>query len=136
MRYLFGPVSLSADLPEAARAWLVHYHRYYYPDADRLARARNPYRPDAQVEQALAAACAGRSAREGMEVLKRELAALKVSLPALYRQYVDLVEPEAGGVRFLDFGVDPGFGNCVDGLIRVDLARLRPGKRQRYIDIA
>ena len=39
-----------------------------------------------------------------------------------------------GGVRFLDFGIDPSFGNCVDGLIRVDLACLKPAKRARYID--
>lgn len=136
VRYLFGPVSLSAHLPEAARSWLVHYHRHYYPDPDRLARARNPYRLDPEVDRAATAAWADRDVREGMNVLKRELSALKVSLPVLYRQYVDLVEPEDGGVRFLDFGIDPGFGNCVDGLIRVDLARLKPGKRQRYIDMA
>jgi putative hemolysin len=136
VRYLFGPVSLSAHLPEAARSWLVHYHRHYYPDPDRLARAHNPYRIDPGVARDAEAAWYGRDAREGMNALKRELATLTVSLPVLYRQYVDLVEPEEGGVRFLDFGIDPGFGNCVDGLIRVDLARLKLGKRQRYIDMA
>jgi putative hemolysin len=135
-RYLFGPVSLSADLPSEARAWMVHYHRHYYPDPDRLARARNPYRIDPAVEVAAAAAWADRDARQGMVELKKRLASLGVTLPVLYRQYVDLVEPEDGGVRFLDFGVDPSFGNCVDGLIRVDLAFLKPTKRARYIDNA
>jgi hypothetical protein len=63
--------------------------------------------------------------------LKRELDTLGGSLPVLYRQYVDLCEPE--GVRFLAFGVDPDFGHCVDGLIRVDLALLKPAKRSRYL---
>jgi putative hemolysin len=134
-RYLFGPVSLSASLPAEARAWLVHYHRHYYPDPDGLARARNPYRVEPTVETAASAAWQGRDARAGMVELKRELARLNVSMPVLYRQYVDLVEPEDGGVRFLDFGVDPGFGNCVDGLIRVDLAYLKPAKRARYIEM-
>jgi hypothetical protein len=44
---------------------------------------------------------------------------------------VDLCEPD--GVRFLAFGVDPGFGGCVDGLIRLDLTRLKPAKRARYL---
>ena len=54
-----------------------------------------------------------------------------VSLPVLYRQYVDLVEPE--GVQFLDFGEDPEFSGCVDGLVMLDLASLKPAKRARYL---
>jgi hypothetical protein len=49
----------------------------------------------------------------------------------LYRQYVDLVEHE--GVQFLDFGEDPGFSGCVDGLVMLDLAKLKPAKRARYL---
>ena len=132
-RYLFGPVSLSAELPVEARDWLVHYHAHYYPDPERLARARNPYVVAESVARAAEAIWRGRDAREGMVFLRERLAALGVTMPVLYRQYVDLVEPEAGGVRFLDFGVDPSFGNCVDGLIRVDLTCLRPAKRARYV---
>jgi len=36
-------------------------------------------------------------------------------------------------VRFLDFAVDPAFGHCIDGLLRVDLACLKPAKRARYL---
>lgn len=61
-----------------------------------------------------------------------QLRAEQISLPVLYRQYVELCEPD--GVRFLDFGVDPAFGACVDGLIRLDLEHLRSSKRKRYID--
>lgn len=134
VRYLFGPVSLSGALPPAARDWLVHYHRHFYPDPERLARARNPHRLDPEVAAAATAAWQGRDARAGLAELKQRLAAFQVTLPVLYRQYVDLVEPQDGGVRFLDFGIDPSFGNCVDGLIRVDLACLKPAKRARYID--
>ena len=52
----------------------------------------------------------------------------------LYKQYTDLCEP--GGARFLAFGVDPAFSDAVDGLIEVDLERLRPKKRERYLGIA
>lgn len=47
---------------------------------------------------------------------------------------MDLCEPT--GVRFLAFGMDPGFGHCVDGLIRIDLARLTPAKQARYLAAA
>jgi len=38
-----------------------------------------------------------------------------------------------GGARFLAFGVDPDFCNSVDGLVELDLHRLRPHKRRRYL---
>ena len=69
------------------------------------------------------AAWSGRSIGEGLGVLKQRLASMQAQLPTLYRQYADLCEPD--GVRFLAFGVDPAFGGCVDGLVRLDLARMR-----------
>ncbi len=131
VRYLFGPVSLSASLPEAARGWIVHAHRHYFGDPDGLARARNPYRDEPGLAAVAAERWAGRDVAAGLAALKQELGTVEAALPILYRQYVDLVEPE--GVRFLDFGVDPAFGHCIDGLIRVDLTYLKPAKRSRYL---
>lgn len=62
-----------------------------------------------------------------MQRLRAELAARDATLPTLYKQYVDLRPPD--GARFLAFGVDPAFGHCVDGLIRIDLETLKPAKR-------
>ncbi|NCT67086.1 MAG: GNAT family N-acetyltransferase [Rhodanobacteraceae bacterium] len=131
LRYLFGPVSLSAALPLEAREWIVHYHRHYFGDTERLARARNPFVISAAVAAAAEAAWADRSPAEGLAMLRQRLDALQAQLPTLYRQYADLCEP--AGVRFLDFGVDPAFGGCVDGLVRLDLGQLRPTKRVRYL---
>lgn len=131
VRYLIGPVSLSASLPAQARAWIVAAHARWFPDADGLARARNPYRVPTELARLADARLGGVDLREGQARLKSELQALGAVVPALYRQYADLCEPD--GVRFLDFGVDPGFGHCIDGLIRLDLARLKPAKRARYL---
>lgn len=65
-------------------------------------------------------------------ILRQRLTELGAQLPVLYRQYADLCEP--AGVRFLDFGVDPAFGGCADGLVRLDLHQLRAVKRSRYVD--
>ncbi len=132
LRYLIGPVSLSASLPVEAREWIVHFHRHYFGDTEQLARARNPFVISAAIETAAKAAWSGRSVSEGLVLLRERLAGLDAQLPTLYRQYADLCEP--AGVRFLDFGVDPAFGGCVDGLARLDLAQLRPHKRARYVD--
>jgi hypothetical protein len=132
IRYLIGPVSLSATLPAEAREWIVHYHRHFFCDNDQLARARNPFVITSAVETAAAAAWSGRSIAQGLAILRERLTALGAQLPVLYRQYADLCEPD--GVRFLDFGVDPAFGGCVDGLVRLDLHQLRPVKRARYVE--
>jgi putative hemolysin len=135
VRYVFGPVSLTAALPGPAREWIAHYHRHYFGhragDSAAMARARNPFAISRDVAIAAQAEWAGRSPVEGLVRLRARLDALDAQLPTLYRQYVDLCEPE--GVHFLDFGLDPSFGGCVDGLVRLDLQYLRPAKRARYL---
>jgi putative hemolysin len=140
VRYLFGPVSLSARLPLLAREWIVHFHQHYFgrPDSSQqagvsgtLASARNPFVVSAATAGLAASAWAGRNLSDGLGILKDRLAGLDCQLPTLYRQYVDLCEPD--GVCFLAFGTDPAFGHCVDGLIRLDLERLKDAKRARYL---
>lgn len=131
VRHLIGPVSLSAALPLAAREWIVHYHRHYFGDPEHLAVARNPFVVSAQVEAEASAAWSGRTQAEALAHLRARLDGMGAQLPVLYKQYADVCEPD--GVRFLAFGVDPAFGGCVDGLVRLDLTRLRPAKRSRYL---
>ena len=66
-------------------------------------------------------------------VLKANLDHLGATVPMLYKQYTELCEP--GGARFLAFGVDPDFSNSIDGLIEVDLQRIRSKKRARYLQV-
>lgn len=134
LRYLFGPVSISASLPPAAREWIVHCHRHYFGDGEGLAVPRNPLKISPHVEAAAAQAWADKGAKAGLMLLKRQLAQSDCTMPTLYKHYVDLCEPE--GVRFLAFGTDPAFSHCVDGLIRLDLGFLRAAKRSRYLEAA
>lgn len=134
LRYLFGPVSISAALAPAAREWIVHCHRHYFGDGEGLAVSRNPIRISAHVDAAAAPAWADKDVKAGLMHLKRQVAQMDCSVPTLYKHYVDLCEPE--GVRFLAFGTDPAFGHCVDGLIRLDLRFLRATKRSRYLEAA
>lgn len=125
VRYLFGPVSISAALPIAAREQLVAYYGRYF-GADGGVAANRPFR-----FLATPPSFGALDADEGFRILKANLETLGTRVPVLYRQYTELCEP--GGVRFLAFGVDPDFGNAVDGLIEVDLAAIRPRKRERYL---
>lgn len=130
VRYLFGPVSLSASLPREAREWIVAAHRHYFGKPG-LAAARRPFVVPAVTLSQVEAHLGGLDCKRGLNRLRHHLDALGASLPVLYRRYVDLVEPQ--GVRFLDFGEDPAFSGCVDGLVMLDLAHVRPAMRQRYL---
>ncbi len=129
VRYLFGAVSISAALPLSAREQLVAYYQRYHGCDEALAESARPFRYFAAPPS-----FDGLDADTAFEVLKANLAALGASVPMLYRQYTDLCEP--GGARFLAFGVDPAFSDSIDGLIEVDLQRIRPNKRRRYLQAA
>lgn len=144
VRYLYGPVSISASLPQDAREQIVAYYaRYYGCDAGLsdgqllgggmldggMAMPRRPF-----VYRAAPPQFAALDAATGFRVLRDNLDALGATLPMLYKQYTGLCEP--GGARFLAFGIDPAFSDAVDGLIEVDLHRLRPKKRGRYLAVA
>jgi putative hemolysin len=131
VRYLFGPVSLSASLPEAARWWIVEAHRHYFGAVPGWARARNPAAAPAPLRARILADLDGLDLRAGLALTRQRVQEAGADYPVLYRQYVELCEPD--GVVFADFGLDPAFGHCIDGLIRLDVARLRPGKRERYL---
>lgn len=131
VRWLFGPVSLSAAYPEYARRMLVYFFSRHFGGGKRLARGRRPYAPEAAEAPAFAKLFGDTDYEYGLEILRRELGSIGMPVPVLFKQYAELTEP--GGTRFLDFSVDPAFGNCVDGLVLVDLRRLKPAKRARYL---
>ncbi len=130
VRYLFGPVSMSIAMPREAREWIVAAHEHYF-GVPGMAAPRQPFIPSSDVAQHVRETLDGLDAAAGLGRLRQHLDALGVSLPVLYRQYVDLVEPS--GVQFLGFGEDPAFAGCVDGLVMLDLADLKPAKRARYL---
>ncbi|XBS69645.1 GNAT family N-acyltransferase [Acerihabitans sp. KWT182] len=129
-RYLFGPVSISGGMPVAARDLLIAFYRLYFPPSLPLATSRQPY--PASLPHVLAQ-FTGDNYQEDLLRLKRLFANVGCSIPPLYKQYSELCE--AGGVQFIDFGCDPAFNNCIDGLVLVDLHLLKPARYERYIGI-
>jgi putative hemolysin len=134
VRYLFGCVSISASYPEPAREMIVHFFKTWFGSGAPEALSKNPYRISRGREAELAALFPGREYRAEMRQLKSTLKEFGGALPTLYRQYTELCEP--GGVRFHDFGVDRGFGSCVDGFMVMDLTFLSAEKRARYLEPA
>lgn len=130
VRYLFGPVSLSASYPAFGQALIVEYYRRYFADHEQLALARSPYQTDAESLARIDSLFTG-DAENDFTLMREQLAHMQVTVPTLYKQYADVCE--AGGARFIDFNIDANFGFCIDGLVMVDLQQLKPGKRKRYL---
>jgi hypothetical protein len=38
------------------------------------------------------------------------------------------------GCHFIAFNTDPDFNNCIDSLVMVEIDKIAPKKRQRYIE--
>lgn len=130
-RYLFGPVSISNAMPQMARELLIYFYKLYFSAALDLSYSRNPFsfsKPIGDLENEFC----GTDYRGDFRKLKSLLANLGTTVPPLYKQYTELCEP--GGVAFLDFNIDPAFSNCVDGLVIVDIKKLKDAKRKRYMD--
>lgn len=133
IRYLFGPVSMSAHYPVELMEELVHCFSRHYGSTEVLATARTPFRPDPARTAGLEARYAGLTRAAALLQLQEAFTAQGCRMPVLFRQYTALFEDE--GFRTLVFSRDPDFANCLDGLCLTDLQRLKPAKRARYLGL-
>lgn len=131
IRYMFGPVSISAEYNKELMEWLVYYYGEFYGSTKYYASAKTPFNFSNSSSQLLSQVFASSDAKEGFKQLKYQLKIFNKLVPTLLKQYTDLCEP--GGVQFATFNIDPLFNNCVDGLVIVDMHRLLDKKRSKYL---
>ncbi|TQV88196.1 lysophospholipid acyltransferase family protein [Aliikangiella coralliicola] len=131
VRYLFGPVSISAEYSKSLMEWLVYFYGNFYPTKEDYATAKNPFHPTADSAVALEQTFENCNLRDSFKQLKYQLKSFNKTVPTLLKQYTELCEE--GGVGFATFNIDPKFNNCVDGLVIVDMQRLLPKKRSKYM---
>lgn len=130
VRYLIGPVSMSADYPGELMDQLVYFYRRYFACPGNLATAVHPYvvSEDKKVEfDKLFGDLDGETA---FDFMQQNFIRQGHKLPILYKQYTSVFE--TGGFQSVVFSIDPGFGDCLDGLCMTDLRMLKPAKRKRY----
>jgi putative hemolysin len=120
---LFGPVSISSDYSPLSRSLMVRVLSRHNgnPELSRLVRPRRPLRPGWNPVPP------PQCDSDELADLVTGLEADSKSIPVLLRQYLKL------GGRIVAFNVDSKFGNCLDGLIVVDLAGANPRLLERYM---
>jgi putative hemolysin len=126
---LFGPVSISSAYRDESRSMLLRSLRLSN-FAGELARFVRPLRPPRRGRRA---EWKGKDYEEMIantdlvSSIISDLESDKKGIPILVKQYLKL------GGRILAFNVDPDFGDCVDGLILVDLRRTDAKVRAHYM---
>lgn len=131
IKYMFGPVSMSATFPTVAKDMMIFYYSHYYGDQQNLVEAKVPYSYSNNLSE-IKEIFDLNDKKKDFKFLKSTLANIGVSIPTLYKQYSDIAEDK--GVKFLGFNVDNSFGDCIDGFILVEVAKIKDSARQRYIE--
>lgn len=131
IRYLFGAVSMSDSFNEQAKALMIYFYSHYFASDEVLVTHKNPYYLSSEMKAYCQSIFSGEDYKADLRVLKEELGYMGYMIPTLYKQYAEVCEE--GGVKFLDFGYDRDFNNCIDGFIVVDLQRMKESKKKRYI---
>lgn len=130
IRYLFGAVSISNAYSKQAKDLLLgYYSRYYFSDAP-IVQCKRPYRFSHEAQSLLERVYGDLDSKQAFIVLKEQLSVLGHSVPTLYKQYTELCDDR--GALFHGFNIDPDFQDCIDGIVVVDMAKLKPLKRKRY----
>lgn len=126
VRYLFGPVSISNSYPDAAKHQIVSFYQKFFSSSERWANARQPFTSEVEIIKDFPD-----DYQAAFVSLKEGLSTQGLSVPVLYKQYTELCE--TGGVEFVDFNIDDKFSDCIDGLVLVDIHKLKDARRKRYL---
>lgn len=127
IKYMYGPVSLSASLPLVAKELIISFYSIYFGTHSQLITPTNPYKPTIENKEFISI-FSKNNYQADFKTLRRTLRSMNVAIPVLYKQYSELCEE--GGVYFHDFNIDPNFSNCVDGFIMVEISKIKESKRK------
>jgi putative hemolysin len=135
VKYLFGPVSMSATYSKVAKDMILHFYDMNFHDEEKLVNAKIPYNfnSDERLINNLDSELNSDDYKENFRTLKKALAAINANVPTLYKQYADLCEE--GGIKFCAYNVDPDFSNCVDSFILVEIDKMKEAQKKRYIQL-
>ena len=130
IKYMFGPVSISATFPTVTKDMMTFYYSHYYGQ-DGLVEPRLPYSYSNNLSE-IKDLFDLNDKKKDFKFLKSTLANIGVSIPTLYKQYTEICEED--GIKFLGFNVDSDFNDCIDGFILVEIAKIKESVSQRYIN--
>jgi putative hemolysin len=127
-KVLFGPVSISKEYEGLSRRLMVEFlaKRCGHDTLGSMVKPRNPLRDRLSRQERDAVTALVHNA-DDVSALVSEIETDRKGLPILLRHYLRL------NAFLLSFNLDASFGNCIDGLIVVDLRMAEPKLLRRYL---
>lgn len=132
IKFLFGGVSISNNYPESTKRMLVYFFNKWFGSNEILAESKNKFIIPQKSAEVYSEQFPGIEYKDEYKMLKNMMKPYGFSIPVLYKHYSELCDE--GGVKFLDFGIDADFENCMDGLILIDIQKIKKEKKDRYIN--
>ena len=131
IKYMFGPVSMSASFPSVAKDMMIFYYSHYFKEQENLVESKTPYQFSNNISE-IKELFDLEDKKKDFKFLKSALSNIGVTVPTLYKQYSEITED--GGIKFLSFNIDKSFGDCIDGFILVEVDKIKESAKKRYID--
>ena len=131
IKYMFGPVSMSASFPTVAKDMMIFYYSHYFKEEVNLVEGKTPYQYSNNISE-IKELFDLEDKKKDFKFLKSALSSIGVTVPTLYKQYSEITED--GGIKFLSFNIDKNFGDCIDGFILVEVDKIKDSAKKRYID--
>ena len=131
IKYMFGPVSMSASFPTAAKDMMIFYYSHYFKEEVNLVEGKTPYQYSNNISE-IKELFDLEDKKKDFKFLKSALSNIGVTVPTLYKQYSEITED--GGIKFLSFNIDKNFGDCIDGFILVEVDKIKDSAKKRYIN--
>lgn len=125
---LFGCVSISGEYSGVSRELIVNFMERHcgLPELSAMAHPKRPPKAKRLKKVDFSLPETAFSDPEDVAALVSDVEG-GTSIPVLLRQYLKL------GGKIIGFNVDPEFGNCLDGLILVDLMQSDPKVLARFM---
>lgn len=130
IKYLFGPVSLSSAYPTYPKEMIIGFYQKQFGSQQDLAIGKHPVKLHKGYQKIVDSIFID-DYKTSYKRLNSLLDLEGVKVPTLFKQYAELCNDK--GCRFIDFSIDPNFGNCIDSLILVELDKIKPKKKARYL---
>lgn len=130
VKYMYGPVSLSNNLPPIAQDLIINFYSHYFTPEKKFVKEFQKFEYNFEQDDDLNL-LPETNYKDNLKLLKNSLKNIDSCIPTLYKQYSELCDE--GGVEFHGFNVDPHFSNCIDGFILVKIEKIKESKKQRYI---
>jgi hypothetical protein len=126
-RWLFGPVSISAEYGHESRLLMAAWLRQHVPAGALAPRVRPRTPPRGLEDPCLAVRAAALPSVEALDAAVRALEGGERGVPVLLRHYLGL------GARAVAFNVDAAFADVLDCLLVVDLLAVPGSLARRYL---